>query len=79
MTFENIVENGAFAHEEQMLHFREYFKKHFNSDIFSSIRFSSFSSDAFLVDKAKNSIWSKGLTGLACARDFKYFEVHVSV
>ena len=25
--FENIMENGAFAHLEQMLHFPEYFQK----------------------------------------------------
>jgi len=56
MTFESIVEDGTFAHNEQMLHFPQYF--HVNI-AFSETCF--LAKDAFIVNKSINTIWSKGL------------------
>ena len=68
MTLENIVGNGAFAHDEQMLHFPQYFQNHSKIGIFVSIRYSSFSSDDFIWDESKTSILGKGLTLYAILR-----------
>ena len=51
--FENIVENGAFAHNEQMLRFPQYLQINSNLAFFLSIRYSFLSSDAFIGDESK--------------------------
>ena len=73
------VGNGAFAYNEQNASFHTLFSKPFKIGAFLAPRYTSYSSYTFIVNASKHGIWSKGLTGLACARDFKYFEVHVSV
>jgi len=62
MTFENIVENGAFAQIEQILHFPQCFQS--TNYCFQSTRKSSYSLYTISVYKYFNSKWNKGVTGI---------------